>query len=127
MKKIKSTVTYTVPHWQFCNVDRFDMDATPSKQVCQFCIKTKGGYRCALYDQPLLSDGVQIRKLDACCKATAGFASVIEPAEVPTIPPQTIIKQTIELYSKTVNDLLTQGYPRAMAEAAAKQYILNDK
>lgn len=127
MKKIKSTVAYTVPHWQFCNVDRFDMDATPSKQVCQFCIKTKGGYRCALYDQPLLSDGAQIRKLDACCKATAGFKSFIEPAEVPTIPPQTIIKQTIELYSKTVNDLLTQGYPRAMAEAAAKQYILNDK
>jgi hypothetical protein len=125
MKRIKSTVTYTVPHWNFCNVDRFDIDATPSDQVCQFCIKSNKAYRCALYDQPLMSDGVQIKKLPQCCKATAGFASVIEePPQALTIPPKDLMKQTIELYSKTVNDLLAQGYPRQMAEVAAKQYLL---
>lgn len=124
MKTIKSTVAYKVPHWNFCNVDRFDIDATPSKQVCQFCIKTKDGYRCALYNQPLVSDGTQIQKVRQCCKATAGYESVIEHVEAPTIPPKDLMKQTIELYSKTVNDLLGQGYPRQMAELAAKKYVL---
>lgn len=128
MKYIKSNVTYKVPHWNYCNVDRFDIDAAPSKQVCQFCIKERGGYRCALYNQPLMSDGTQINKVKQCCRATAGFESVIEaPPEVPTIPPKDLMKQTIELYSKTVNDLITQGYPRAMAETAAKKFILDSK
>lgn len=124
MKTIKSTVSYKVPHWNYCNVDHFDIDATPSKQVCQFCIKTKDGYRCALYNQPLMFDGVQIKKHTACCRATAGYESVIEPAEAPTIPPKDLMKQTIDLYNKTVNDLLSQGYPRQMAEMAAKKYVL---
>lgn len=124
MKSIKSTISYRVPHWNFCNVDRFDIDATPSKQVCQFCIKERGCYRCALYDQPLMFDGVQIRKLDKCCKATAGFESVIEPAAAPTIKPNDLMKVTIELYNKTVNELLSQGYPRALAEKAAEKHVL---
>lgn len=133
MKRIQSTVTYTVPHWQFCNVDRFDLDAAPSEQVCQFCVKTKAGYRCALYDQPLAFDGVQVAKTRDCCRATAGFRSTIvaDPAPAtaatPTIPPAELIKQTIDLYSKTTNDLIAQGYPRAMAELAAKKFILTSK
>lgn len=126
MKTIKSTVTYKVPHWNLCNVDRFDIDATPSKQLCQFCVKDKDGHRCLLYNQSLSSNGGQVQKLPQCCKTTAGFASVIEPPEAPTLPPKDLMKQTIELYSKTVNDLITQGYPRQMAEQAAKQYILNN-
>lgn len=133
MKRIQSTVTYNVPHWNFCNVDRFDMDATPSKQVCQFCIKTKAGYRCALDNQSLMCDGVQIRKTEDCCKATAGYRSTIvaDPAPAtaaaPTIQPKDLIKQTIELYSKTTNDLIAQGYPRAMAELAAKKFMLTNE
>ncbi len=133
MKRIQSTVTYTVPHWNFCNVDRFDMDATPSKQVCQFCIKTKSGYRCALYNESLPYDGVQIRKTDECCRATAGYRSTVvaDPAPAtaatPTIPPKDLIKQTIELYSKTTSDLIAHGYPRAMAETAAKKFILTNE
>lgn len=127
MKTIKSNVTYKVPHWNFCNVDRFDMDATPSKQLCQFCIKTKTGYKCALYNESLASKEGAVAKTQGCCRATAGFASVIEPPAPPTINPLDLIKQTIDMYSKTVNDLINQGYPRAMAESAAKQYILNSK
>lgn len=128
MKTIKSTISYRVPHWNYCNVDRFDIDATPSKQVCQFCIKTKNAYHCVLYNQPLMSDGTQISKVRQCCRATAGFESVIEEQpQVPTIPPKDLMKQTIELYSKTVNDLIGQGYPRPMAELAAKKYLLDNK
>lgn len=127
MKTIKSTVTYTVPHWNFCNVDRFDMDATPSKQLCQFCIKTKNGYRCALYNESLASREGLVAKTHSCCKATAGFASTVEPPALPTIDPTDLIKQTIDMYSKTVNGLINQGYPRAMAETAARQHLLSNR
>lgn len=128
MKFIESKVTYNVPHWNYCNVDKFDIDGTPSKRVCQFCIKTKQGHVCALYNEDLSVQGNKIAKVRACCKATAGFESVIAPkAEeptVPTIPPKDLMKQTIELYEKTTKDLVAQGYPQAMAAAAAKKYIL---
>ena len=127
MKYIKSTVNYRVPNWNFCNVDRLDIDATPSKQVCQFCIKERSGHRCALYNQQLMSDGVQIKKLDKCCRATAGYESVIESVEAPTIQPKDLMKATIELYNKTVNDLLNQGYPRQIAEQVAKTHVLGGR
>lgn len=71
-----------------------------------------------------MSDGKQIQKIRQCCKATAGFESVIEPATAPTIPPKDLMKATIELYNKTVNDLISQGYPRQIAEQVAKQHVL---
>ena len=125
MKRIKSTVTYKVPSWNFCNSDNLTMSGDVTSQTCRFCIKDKAGAHCLLYDKPLsIMDGL-IYKVRDCCKATAGFASVIdEPPPTPTIPPKDIMKQTIELYSKTMNDLIAQGYPRPMAELAAKKYIL---
>uniref|UniRef100_UPI001CF507FC hypothetical protein n=1 Tax=Hymenobacter terricola TaxID=2819236 RepID=UPI001CF507FC len=45
----------------------------------------------------------------------------------PAVSPEDLIKQTIELYSKTTNDLIAQGYPRAMAELAAKKFILTNE
>lgn len=81
-----------------------------------------------LYDQSLMADHGQVHKTNQCCRATAGFESVIEePPQAPTIPPKDLIKQAIELYSKTVNDLINQGYPRVMAETAAKKYMLDNK
>lgn len=78
-----------------------------------------------LYDQSLLADHGQVSKAKQCCRATAGYESVIEEqSEVPTIPPKDLMKQTIEMYSKIVNDLIAQGYPRPMAETAAKKYML---
>lgn len=131
MKTIKSTVTYTVPNWNFCNVDKFDIDGTPSKRVCQFCIKTKQGHVCALYDEALSVQGDRISKVRACCKVTAGFESVITPkAEapaVPTIPPKELMKQAIELYDKTTKELVAQGYPHSIAAATAKKYVLGGR
>lgn len=78
-----------------------------------------------LYDESLSTKNGLIYKVRECCKATAGFESVIdEPPPAPTVPPKDLMKQTIELYSKTMNDLIAQGYPRPMAEQAAKKYIL---
>lgn len=95
------------------------------KDVCRFCIKTKAGHRCVLYDQPLKSDGEFVDKVRDCCKATAGYASSIDVApQGPTIEPQELMEQTIELYTKTVNELLAQRYPRPLAEQAAKRHLL---
>lgn len=125
MKRITSTVTYTVPNWNFCNIDRFDMGQM-SKKTCDFCIKTKEGLRCALYDETLSVRGEFVNKTQRCCKATVGVTSTVAPDPGPTIDPKDIMKQTIELYTKTVNDLINQGYPKPMADMAAKKYILGD-
>lgn len=128
MKRIQSQVTYTVPAWNFCNNDNLLPGGRLQKDVCRFCIKDKFGHRCLLYDQPLKTDGEFIDKVRACCKATAGFASVIDEApQVPTIQPKELIKQTIDLYTKTVDELLKQGYPKPLAETVAKKYLLGDK
>ena len=71
-----------------------------------------------------MSNGSEIRKLDKCCKATAGYTSVIEPDEPPTIQPKDLMKAAIDLYNKTVNDLISQGYPRQIAETVAKKHVL---
>ena len=78
-----------------------------------------------LYDAALTADNKLINKTDDCCNATAGFASNIDDApQVPTVPPLELMKQTIDLYSKTVNDLLNQGYPRPIAENVASKHLL---
>lgn len=124
MKRIKSTVSYAVPGWNFCNIDSLGESITVSKQTCRFCVSSKNGKQCMLYDKPLVFDGTFVHKVRECCKATAGFESTIEEPQSPTIEPKTLMKQTIELYNKTINDLLNQGYPRAIAEQAAKTHIL---
>lgn len=126
MKKIKSQVTYTVPNWNFCNNDNLLPGGHLQKDTCRFCIKTKTSHHCVLYDRSLsVNDGL-IEKVRECCKATAGFASSVEEPTVPTIEPRELIKQTIDLYNKTVNKLISQGYPRQIAEAAAKVYLLDN-
>ena len=75
------------------------------------------------------SDGL-IQKARKCCEATSGFLVTIGPdrheTPLPTIQPKDLIKQTLDMYTKTVNKLVEQGYPRSMAETAARQYILED-
>ena len=128
MKKIKSTVSYTVPNWNFCNSDNLINGGELSKNTCRFCHKTKAGHECLLYNVSLSSNDGLINKTRECCKATAGFASTIdEPAQQPVIDPREVMKQTIELYMKNVKELRSQNYPQAMAESLAKQLILGGK
>ena len=128
MRKIKSTVTYTVPSWNYCNSDNLVNGGELTTNTCRFCVKTKTGHDCLLYNEALsVSDGY-ISKVRACCRATAGYPSAIDEAPpVPTIPPKQLMSQTIDLYSKTVSDLLGQGYPRALAEQVAKKYLLGEQ
>lgn len=124
MKRIRSTVNYSVPSWNYCNLDKLDIDGVVSTETCRFCIKSKGSTNCMLYNKSLIVTGQLISKTRECCKATAGFASVIDEPTAPEVQPKEIIKQTIELYSKTLNDLIAQGYPRQIAEQVAKKHLL---
>ncbi len=127
MKKITSKVSYIVPHWAFCNEDKFDLDGSKSKKVCKFCKVSKSGADCLLYNKSLSVSNGLVSKTRACEKATAGFESTIDSdnaVERPVINPKKVIKHTVDLYIKTYNDLLNDGYPRQMAEALAKEAII---
>lgn len=83
-----------------------------------------------LYNESLqISDGL-INKTRACCRATAGIDASIDVDRIeppgPTVQPKELMKQTIDLYNKTLNTLINQGYPRPIAEKAARKYTLGD-
>ena len=129
MKRIRTELTYSVPHWAFCNCDRDEMVGIP-KKLCKFCVKKNGTYVCLLHDETLYNDDGLINKTQRCKEATAGYRSVIvsndnEPSR-PTVDPKDLIKQSIDMYTKTINDLLNQGYPRPLAESAARKYLLGN-
>ncbi len=129
MRKIKLALQCRVPSWNFCNHDGHTPDDRYSKELCRFCVKTKQGYRCILHEQWLTSDPTFVHKTAACIKATAGYAITADeptPEAGPTIPPKTLIKQSIKNYKSTVDKLIAQGYPRSIAEQAAEQFILED-
>ena len=127
MRKITSTVTYTAPNWNFCNSDNL-VAGEVTTQKCRFCQKTRDGYKCLLYDRELSSKGKFVDKTRECCMAAAGYESVItEPAPVPSIDPQSLMKQAVDLYAKTYADLLNQGYPDKIADQVAREYVLGNK
>ena len=96
-----------------------------TKHKCNFCQKTKDGYKCLLYNKDLSSEGQFISKVKACCDATAGYESNIDNVpQGPTVEPKEIMKLTMELYSKTLRDLLNQGYPQQLAESIAQKHVL---
>ena len=68
MRKIKREITYTVPSWNFCNLDGFTANGRFSKETCRFCVKTKtkNGYKCALTDEVLHSDPTFVHKTQQC-------------------------------------------------------------
>lgn len=130
MRRIKSNVSYVVPTWNFCNSDITTNDSDLSKNLCSFCIKTKDGYRCALYDIKLETSNRLIEKTRACCKATAGFNSEIvkeyEKDSLPTVEPKVLMREAILSYNKTLSELLNQGYPRQLAEKLAIKHTIGD-
>lgn len=131
MKRIRSTVSYTVPNWNFCNNDNLINGGELTKNVCRFCVKTKSGYMCVLHDRALSTDGKLIEKVNECKRASAGYDSVIEERHVapdgPTVSPRELMIETIKIYNKTVNDLLKQGYPRQLAEKVAEKHTIGGK
>lgn len=122
LAKVTTSVTYKVPAWGHCNLQA-NMFGKPSKDKCRFCAKEKGYYRCALYNEVLATSGDLIKKARACEKATAGFASVVED-EVPQVDPKLIIKSALTEYVRVRKQLIAQGYPEAVADKVAADYLI---
>ena len=121
MKCIKTVVTYKVPDWQFCN---HSGKGAFTKDVCRFCVKHGKVHVCVLHNMPLnVTEGILINKCPACCKATAGFKSVVEDSEV-RVNPKDIMKLTMQEYRRIYRQLMDQGYPANMADKLAQQTIL---
>lgn len=128
MKQIKTRITYKVPDWDFCNCSSF---GKPTKDVCRFCVKVGKKHVCVLHNMPLeVQEGFLIKKDAMCIKATAGFAvEVTDVAEEPDIKvdPKTVMKMALQEYRKVYKQLVSQGYPDAMADKLAQQYLLGGK
>lgn len=125
MRKVKLTVECRIPSWNFCNYDGFTKDDRYSKELCRFCVKKRDGYYCTMHDKCLAADKNFVQKCPACIEASAGFATTVvdEPKHGPIVDPKTLIKESVELYAKTVQDLVKQGYPQALAEKVALEYV----
>ena len=124
MKKVKTTVNYKVPDWEFCNCSRL---GKPTKDMCRFCVKHGKNYVCVLHNMPLgVVEGMIVKKDTACIKATAGFPSEVEDNDV-QVDPKTVMKMTMQEYQKIYKQLLAQGYPATMANKLAQQMVLGGK
>lgn len=123
MKKVKTTVTYKVPDWEFCNCSRL---GKPTKDTCRFCVKHGKSYVCVLHNMPLdMIEGTLVKKDMACIRATAGFTSEVE--DDIQIDPKAVMKLTLQEYRKAYKQLIAQGYPDAMADKLAQQMIMGGK
>lgn len=120
MKRVKTTVNYKVPNWEFCNCSRL---GKPTKEMCRFCVKHGKNYVCVLHNMPLdVVEGILVKKDMACIKATAGFPSKVE--DTIQVDPKTVMKMTLQEYRKAYKQLIAQGYPDNMADKLAQQMTM---
>ena len=123
MRNVKLDMKVRVPSWNYCTLDDFTANGRFSKEVCRFCVKVKGGYRCALYDEPLAADQDFVHKARRCIRMSAGYPDEVAPP-VPPVDPKIVMRETIKEYKKAVAYLRSQGYPQGMAETIAEQSVL---
>lgn len=127
LAKVTTKVTYKVPAWGHCNMQG-NIFGQPSKEKCRFCVKEKGTYRCALYNEVLgTSDGTLVNKVRECQKATVGFNIEVEDEPVVQADPIAIIKASIKEYNKIRKQLISQGYPEIIADKLASDYLTGGK
>lgn len=127
MRKIKVNVQFAVPSWNYCNKDIATSDGRFQKELCKFCIKTTGGYYCQLHEEYLANDRTFVYKPEVCKDITAATkGDIVEPDTI-HVDPQVIIREAVNTYKKTLADLHKQGYPAALAEKIATDYMFNNK
>lgn len=126
MRLIKLSIRYRVPSWNFCNIDGYTADGRFSKKHCRFCQKTCAGYRCLLYDTGLTADPDFVNKTAECINASASCKGTIDEPLFPPVDSKIVATEAIKLYKSTMADLIKQGYPRAMAESIAAQFVADN-
>lgn len=122
MRKVTLKMPQRLPSWNFCKLDDFTANGRFSKENCKFCVRANGGYRCLLFDANLTSDVDFVHKCPQCIKAAAGFG--VEEAPTVQVDPKLVMKETLKQYKSVVKQLLSQGYPKEMAETLAEQFVM---
>ena len=125
MRKIKIELQCKVPSWNYCDIDTPTANHRFSKEKCRFCVTTKQGSYCNLFDAKLISDANFVHKVPQCIKATAGYAISVDEPTIPQVDPKTFVTTTIKAYEKLIADLTKAGYTRAVAKEVALKDILN--
>lgn len=124
MIKVKTTVTYRVPDWNYCNCSRM---GRVTKETCRFCTKVGKQYVCTLHNIPLsVSDGIRIEKTEECRRACAGFRSEVADEPPVKVNPKDLMKATLTEYRKVYKQLIAEGYPEALADKFAQKALLED-
>lgn len=119
MRKIKTTVVYNVPNDNSCN----------SENTCRFCISLgKNGYKCALYDIPLLVEGgKKIFKADACRHENIFKRKVvIEETVTPPVDPKIFQDWILERLTLYYNASIKEGYPSDLSFKIAKSQLIKE-
>ena len=132
LKKVTTEITYRIPTGCYCNLNKPGTINKPTKDMCRFCVKDGKGFRCALYNRTLdVRDTVLALKTRDCEKAMVGYKSIVEDiadaAPTPVIDPKKLMKSTIQMYDKVRKQLLSEGYPQAMADKFAQDYVLGNQ
>lgn len=131
LRRVTTQVTYQVPAWFYCNGMSMRKPGQPTEELCRFCVKEKNLYRCTLYNMRLgTADGILVCKTEECKRASSGFKSAVEDipdAPEQLIPPKTIAAEAINAYIKVRAKLLHDGYPAAMVDKLAKDFVLKEK
>jgi hypothetical protein len=123
MKRIKTSIEYVVPEWEFCNESVY---GKASKNVCRFCVKRNNGFKCLLYDVSLKSsEGFIVNKTRQCQKDTIRSSDIVS-SEI-QLNTQDIIKVSIKEYLKLVKQLKKQGCPDELASKTAQDILIGDK
>lgn len=126
MRKVNMELTVYLPGWNLCN-----LDSTPnSKGLCPFCNKDRHGHFCSMYMERLDKTDTLVYKTSRCVKATAyrtGEATHEPIEDVAVVPPQKLMKMALDEYDKQTKALMKQGYPVAIAQQVAREYVLKNE
>lgn len=127
MKKIETTVTYKVSEGCLCNLRFEKHKGFPADQRCRFCTNLgKDGFVCVLHNMPLVvEEGCMIRKAQACMRNMAYKSQTVPNVDdTPKVNPKDVIKWALDEYNCVYNQLVSEGYPAALAMKVAKESVL---
>ena len=119
MKILKINTEVAVPDGGICNF--YDPHMNISKQLCRFCIKDRGGYRCALfYNSGLSSQGIMVNKCSFCLDEEPVESS--RPEE-PQVDVKQLASSILKEYTQAYKQYRGQGLPESMAGPQAVKFV----
>lgn len=126
MKKITTTVTHRVSDGQYCNLSPTRYKNFPIEQRCRFCTNVgKSTFVCVMHNLPLVvEEGCLIRKAPQCLRNMFQRGLTVTEPDVPQINPKELMKWTMDEFDKIYKNLLTAGYPDALAMKTAREHVL---